>query len=347
MNYAVLDGVRAEYPAEYVTHDFARVCEDPDIDAVLIGTKPSFRLPIMSAAVAHGKHIFVEKPMSMDLMETIDMYRLICGSRSRFMVGHNRPYSPIMRDAKDLFQRARLGCDARANRSLIIYRIVGEAQLWPEHHRSSVLRGESTIIHELTHIFDLLNWLLDAEPTSVFAAGGGNMDNTITLEYPDGTTAVIISGDNGSAGYPKEWLEINTNHTVISARSFVELVFSGERLGHGRRLYPYTVDGKSVSTSFHDYENLIWEARVSITDREREHGYYYHKMPLENKGHAEELDAFYDLVVKGIPIAADVRRSALATLIALQAIDSLHARQPLRLTFPELSRISDVEIIQV
>jgi predicted dehydrogenase len=337
LNKTNLDRASSAYRPLYSTADFKQVCADPEVDALLVGTKPSCRLPILAEAVHRGKHVFLEKPMSMEHGETLEIYRLLKSSAIQFMVGHNRPYSPIMRDTRELFRAARDTSAVNGNNTLILYRIVGEAQMWPEHHRSSIYRGESTIIHELTHIFDLLNWLIGDEPTFVFTGGAGNMDNVLTLAYPGNVTAVIISGDNGSSGFPKECLEINTNHCVISARSFIELAYTGEKIGHGRRHYGYKLDGKEQTSSLSEYEDLLWRIRSSITVAEKDVGYYYNRMPAENKGHYEELDAFYNLVMNGEPIASDLRKSALATLIALKAIESLQTRAPINLAFPELA----------
>ena len=331
-NEGLLAPLKAEYAPVYATTDYQRVVEDPEIDAVLIGTKPSFRLPIMQAAIQNGKHLFVEKPMSMEREETLAMYRLVKDAPVKFMVGHNRPYSPIMRDARELFFRARDTDRTEHNNTLITYRIIGEAWLWPEHHRASVYRGESTIIHELTHIFDLLNWLIGSEPTSLFTSGCGSMDNIVSLTYPGQVRAVIVSGDNGSQAYPKECLEIDTNHCVVSARSFVELAWAGKKIGHGRKLYPYHYKGNEECSNILEYEDLLWKFRDSVTEEERAYGYYYKKAPAEHKGHYEELDAFYEHIAENAPIAADARAGALATLIALEAIRSLEEQKPRDLT---------------
>ena len=331
LNEKTLALLAGEYSPSYVTTDFSRVLCDPEVDAVVIGTKPSFRLPIMKGAVENSKHIFVEKPMSMEYEETLAMYHLVKDSRVKFMVGHNRPYSPIMQDVKNLFKQARVNSPAEHNNTLITYRIIGEAYLWPEHHRSSIYRGESTIIHELTHVFDLLNWLTGNTPRSVFASGGGSMDNIITLVYPENIHAVIVSGDNGSAGFPKEYLEIATNHNVISARSFVELAWAGKQIGHGKKLYPFIINDKGKSLPIGEYEDLLWKLRDSVTEEERAVGYYYKKFPVENKGHYEEFNAFYRHIIDNEPLAADARQNALNTLIALAAIRSLGSSLPVDL----------------
>lgn len=86
-----------------------------------------------------------------------------------------------------------------------------------------MVRKESTVIREVTHIFDLLNWLTDSEPERVHTVGEGNTDNVLTLSYPNRVTAVIVAGDNGTLGFPKERLEIDTNYGTIVGDNYVVL----------------------------------------------------------------------------------------------------------------------------
>ena len=54
-----------------------------------------------------------------------EMVALMNHAPIKFMVGFNRPYSPLMQDLKPIFQRC------RKQAVTIIYRIIGESQLWP------------------------------------------------------------------------------------------------------------------------------------------------------------------------------------------------------------------------
>lgn len=332
LSESILNELNDQYHPEYVTTDMDRLMNDDSIEMVVCGTKPDFRLPIMESAVASGKHLFVEKPMCFDNAEIKPMVALMKDAPVKFMVGFNRPYSPIMRMTKDLYKKHRSG------NTTIIYRIIGEAQLWPKHHHDAVVRdGESTIIHEITHIFDLLRWLTDSTPVSVYTAGEGNMDNIITLRYPDKVTAVIIAGDNGSAGFPKERLEINTNHGVIVADMFVELSATGYGNGYFNKLFPCRVDGEpKLLTGVELAEQLrLW--RRSVTQQEMDVGYYYDRMPKIHKGHAEELEAFRKIIENDLSSETDVFAGATANLLASEALESWRIGAPRRIDFSDLA----------
>jgi len=336
LNEDILNEIREPYNLKYTTTDFNKICSDPEIEAIIIGTNPYFRLPIMKAAVKNNKHLFVEKPMSLDPDDTKEMYQLIKNTDIKFQVGYNRPYSQIMQETKSLYHKARDINNKGHNNTLITYRIIGEAQIWPEHHRKSVYEGSSTLIHETTHIFDLLNWLTDMEPTHLYSAGGNIMDNIVTLHYSNNTTAVIIAGDNGTVGYPKESLEINTNHSVIAARNFVELYYAGSDIGQGRKYFEYTVGGKPrKQKSYQEFEDQLWKYRTTFTPEDLvfEHGVKNDSTIGLNKGHYEELQAFYECIVQNKPTACDERKGALATLIALEAIKSTTTKKAVDLDF--------------
>lgn len=323
-----------KYQPRYVTTDMEKIFRDPEVELVVCGTKPDFRLPIMKLAVQHGKHLFVEKPLCFLEEEVEEMVALMNAAPTLFMVGFNRPYSEPMQDAKKYFQQFRKG------NTTIIYRIIGESSLWPKHHYDAVVHeGESTIIHETTHIFDLLNWLTDAEPTKVYTAGGGNLDNIITLTYPDDVTAVVISGDNSCVGYPKENLEINTNHGIIKVEYFIELLVMGFNGFYEKKNYPYYIGSRTVTGTAEEAARQNWEWRKSVTQEEMEMGYYYERQLTPDKGHYNELEAFRKMIRKGEKSETDVVRGALANLIAWRAIESWEKGMPVDIDYSYLKTL--------
>ena len=335
LNEQRLKELAAQYKPGYTTTDMQRVFNDPAIEMIICGTKPAFRLPIMRAAVEHRKHLFVEKPMCYTENDLRVMVPLMRKAPIKFMVGFNRPYSPIMQELKPIYRQHKKG-----GNTTIIYRIIGEAQLWPAHHFNAVVhQKESTIIHEATHIFDLLNWVTDLKPTRVYTAGGGNMDNVITLTYPDDVTAVIISGDNSTSSFPKERIEINTNHGTIVGESFVELQTAGIEGAAQRQTFPYSQQGKTYDNGVAGYFDRLWAWRRTITAEERAYGYYYERSPKTDKGHCSELDFFRKIIQADQPSQTDVISGAAAELIAWAAIESWKTGQPKDLDFAYLERL--------
>ena len=323
LNHTVLEELEEICRPDYLTDDFQKIFADTQIDLVVCATKPDCRLPIMEAAVKTGKPLFVEKPLCLTKEDTFRMLELLKGKSLPFMVGFNRPFSPMMHDAERYFSHY---CGKHGN-STIIYRIVGEARLWPEKHYQSVMdKHESTLIHEGTHIFHLLNHLTGSFPESVYTAGGGNVDNIVTLEYPGNITAVIIAGDNSNAGFPKEYLEINSSYTTIAGYNFAELdVFTADGL-HFNHKYPYSI-GKEILTTDHlEMERKLWNFRKHISSEARRIGYYYDTQVMVDKGHYTELEAFRRAVVNGSPSPVDIYSAAAANLTAWAALESWESK---------------------
>ena len=322
------------YRARFVTDDAEKVFADPAIAMVVCGTKPDARLPLMRLAVKYGKPLFVEKPLCYREDEVDEMVSLMRRSAGPFMVGFNRPYSPMMQAIKPAFQRRREG------NTLILYRIIGEGALWPESHKQAILvRKESTIVHEVTHIFDLLNWMTDRAPSRVYTAGGGNVDNIITLSYPDAITAVIVAGDNATAGFPKERIEIDTNGGTIVGDEFVEMRVVGfDETAWGRQ-FEFSQGGETCRGGIAEAAARAAAWRQSVTPEERQYGYYYDRMVRVNKGHYEELEHFRQSIEAGRPPDTDVIKGAMANLMAWRAVESWQRGAPVDLNFAYLNKL--------
>jgi len=323
-----LEKLKGMYNPKFVTTDMERIFSEPDIEMVVCATKPDVRLPIMELAVKYKKPLFVEKPVAYTYKDTLKAISLMKNSGVPFIVGFNRPYSPMMQAIRPIYEHHKKG------NTLINYRIVGEGHIWPQEHQHAVyVKKESTVIHETTHIFDLLNWLTRSAPVKIYMTGGGNVDNMITLTYPDNTYAAITAGDCGTVGYPKERIDINTNYGTIIGDMFAEMwaVRCGD--DSGEKLFPYTWHGKKGKVNGRKYAEMLWKWRDGVTEKQRKTGHYFGQFPSVSKGHYEQQDYFRRQILSGGPIETDVTRGALANLIAWKAIESWQNGKALDLDF--------------
>lgn len=325
-----LEMLDEKYSPKFVTTDMEKIFQDPDIGMVICATKPDFRIPIMQLAVKYQKPLFVEKPMAYSRDDLVAMIEIMKGSGVPFIVGFNRPYSSIMQQMKPVFQRH------KKNNTTITYRIVGESAVWPPEHRHNVLvKKESTVIHETTHIFDLLNWFTDLRPQRVYMAGGGNVDNVITLEYPDDITAVIIAGDNGSVGYPKERVEVSTNCGTIVGDFFVEMTVAGMGEDNGVTRFPYRHHGKEYNDGFDGVKKKYLEWRAGVTEEELAVGHFFGQTPEIDKGHDAQQEFFRKLIVDGNNCSELVERGALPNIISWAAMESWETKMPVNIDYSQ------------
>ncbi len=318
----ILDSLTGEYNSCYMTTDYRDIADDPEIDMAILGTGPKFRVEPIRVLAEAGKHIYVEKPMSMGYEDSAEIVDIIRRTGIKLQVGFNRSYSPIMREVKRIFHKM------KQDKALICYRIVGESRLWPKFHQEQVLAGESTMIHELTHVFDLLNWITDSRPVSIYAIGGRSDDNIVTLAYPDRTAATIISGGCGTAGYPKERMEIFSGFSALVMDNFVELQCTSIDGEQDKNFdLAFSPEGNN-RISVAKLRQLQSKWRAEVTREEIERAMYYRSFPSVDKGHYGALEHFRRCIAHDLPVETDEKSGALSTIMGLNALQSLNSGLP-------------------
>ena len=105
----VRDRVRASHPNARVTADAADLFADNDLDAVIIATPATTHATIARAALAAGKHVFVEKPMALTVEDAQSLVDEAARVDRILMVGHLLEYHPAFTCVKELIDRGDLG----------------------------------------------------------------------------------------------------------------------------------------------------------------------------------------------------------------------------------------------
>ncbi len=91
------------------TTDPEKIFSDPTIKGVVIATPVSTHFPLVMRAIAAGKHILVEKPISTTLTECDAMITAAREKNCVLMVGHTYLYNPVVAQIKSILDRGYLG----------------------------------------------------------------------------------------------------------------------------------------------------------------------------------------------------------------------------------------------
>ena len=86
-----------------------QIWQDPNIHAVVISTPAITHAELSIKAIQSGKHIYVEKPMAIDLDEAKRVVDAYNGSNQIYMVGHLLQYHLAFMKLKEIVQENRLG----------------------------------------------------------------------------------------------------------------------------------------------------------------------------------------------------------------------------------------------
>jgi predicted dehydrogenase len=195
------------FGAEYSCTDYQEVLSDPNIDMVLITSRHQYHAEQTLEALAAGKHVFLEKPMAINLDECRAIVRAAESSSALLTVGFNRRFSPFYVEQKRLLQR-------RTGPAVINCRMNSpglSGKFWAADPKYG-----GALIGEGCHFVDLLYWLLDSEPVSVAAhslplgqddpIGENNL--AATFRFADGSIANLTYCTVGSATSGGERLEV-------------------------------------------------------------------------------------------------------------------------------------------
>lgn len=97
------------YPGVRVTGDIAEVLEDANIPAVAIATPAETHSDVAYQALMHNKHVFVEKPLCLDVQVGMELLRLAAEKKLTLMVGHLLHYHPAVIKLKKMVKNGQLG----------------------------------------------------------------------------------------------------------------------------------------------------------------------------------------------------------------------------------------------
>ncbi|SEO90191.1 Gfo/Idh/MocA family protein [Paenibacillus sp. OV219] len=104
-----LEQARAQYGWEQAETDWRKLIARDDVDLVDINAPSDAHKEIAIAAAEAGKHIFCEKPLALNLADSIEMLNAAEKAGVKHMVGFNYRFAPAIQLAKKLVTEGRLG----------------------------------------------------------------------------------------------------------------------------------------------------------------------------------------------------------------------------------------------
>jgi predicted dehydrogenase len=182
--------------------DVRDLAGDPEVEAVDVVTEVARHAETAQIALAAGKHVLVEKPLSARLDETEAVLRLAEERGRILMVGYIERYDPRRATIRERIASGELGEVV----SLYGRRNCGHAflnkprfQRWP------------LIIEPGIHTVDMLTWLAGSPVDRVYAVGRShnawNITDTwwATLEFASGAVGVIEQVWHVPEEVPADW----------------------------------------------------------------------------------------------------------------------------------------------
>ncbi|MBK5279454.1 MAG: Gfo/Idh/MocA family oxidoreductase [Bacteroidia bacterium] len=195
--------------------EYRKLLDDKNVNAVIIATPLYLHYEMAIAALEAGKHIFLEKSMTYDIQQSLDLVKKVRNSKLVFQVGYQYRHYGLYHKVKEVITQKWLGkithfeCQYNRNSN---WRVPVDD---PKMERALNWRMYREYcggpLSELcAHQIDMVNYMLDSHPIKVSGMGGINYwkdgrdtyDNIRTIyEYPNGikssVTSVLSNAYNG------------------------------------------------------------------------------------------------------------------------------------------------------
>jgi len=196
--------VRNKFGFASAATSYEQVFSD-EVDAgVLIATRHNLHAPLVLAALAANRHVFVEKPLCLTRGELAQIESAAATSRGSVQVGFNRRFAAAATYLRKLLQET-------AGPKTASFRVMAgplEPTSWFANHAESGGR----VLGEACHFFDFFCFLFDSRPVRVSAqtvwpaVGRLPFPDSITaqVEFADGSCGQLVYSAEGDSSWPKE-----------------------------------------------------------------------------------------------------------------------------------------------
>ncbi|HDS15884.1 MAG TPA: oxidoreductase [Proteobacteria bacterium] len=225
-----LQSVKHSFPEVLVTSSYDQILSDSFISAIAIATPAEMHYPMVCKALAAGKDVFVEKPLSLTADYGEDLVRRASAAKAILMVGHLLWYHPAVLKIKEMIDAGLLG------RLQYIYS--------NRLNLGKIRREENILWSFAPHDISVILGLVGETPDRV-TAGGGNFlnprlaDVTLSqLSFPSGVQAHIFVS----------WLHPFKEQRLVVVGERCMVVFNDTDPDPDNKLllYPHTIEWRGV-----------------------------------------------------------------------------------------------------
>ncbi|MCW1305925.1 MAG: inositol 2-dehydrogenase [Candidatus Parvarchaeota archaeon] len=201
-----------------VREDWHSIVDDPDISAVVVTAPTKFHFEIIKTAAIKEKHIFTEKPLSLDLKSAKELLHFLENKNVKVEVGFNRRFDHNYRKVRDVIASGKIG----------EIHIIRTTTRDPELPDIEFVKNSGGIFFDFfVHDFDYVRFVTNSEVEEVYAGGNvlwdskvrdaGDYDTAfVTLKMKSGALGVIDASRKAVYGYDQRVEILGSKGNVLS-----------------------------------------------------------------------------------------------------------------------------------
>ena len=175
---AALEQAGQELGVATFFEDFREAVASPTVDAVVIVTPTYLHCPIACAAAAHGKHVFLEKPMAVTVAECEAIQTAVAQAGVKLQIGFMRRFDEGFLNAKEIVASGELG-------RIMKIKSTGRGPGLPPPWIYDLRKSNGIIAEVNSHDLDSLRWFTGSSVVRVYAEAGNFKCPDAQAGYPD------------------------------------------------------------------------------------------------------------------------------------------------------------------
>ena len=276
--------------------DHRILLDDPEIDAILIGSPSAEHAPQMIECAEAGKHIFCEKPIALDPEIIRNTLAEVDKSGVKLQVGFNRRFDPNFSAVQHQVASGALG-DPH------IIRITSRDPAPPP---AEYVAGSGGMFLDMTiHDFDMARFLSSSEVTEVHAYGAVLVDPEIGKAGDIDTAVISLKFANGALGI------------IENSRKAV--------YGYDQRVEVFGAKGTAMADNNTPTSMIVLNESGTIRDKP-----LYFFLERYKTAFVTEMQAFVDAIREDKPTLVSGKDGLVPVLIAMAAKESLKTGKPVQ-----------------
>jgi myo-inositol 2-dehydrogenase/D-chiro-inositol 1-dehydrogenase len=274
--------------------DHRILLDDPEIDAILIGSPSPEHAAQMIECARAGKHIFCEKPIALDPDIIRNALAEVEKSDVKLQVGFNRRFDPNFAAVQEQIASGALG-------EPHIIRITSRDPAPPP---AEYVASSGGLFMDMTiHDFDMARFLCGSEVTEVHAYGAVLVDPEIGKAGDIDTAVISLKFANGALGI------------IENSRKAV--------YGYDQRVEVFGAKGTAMADNNTPTSMIVLNESGTIRDKP-----LYFFLERYKTAFVVEMQAFVDAIREDKPTLVSGKDGLVPVLIAMAAKESLKTGKP-------------------
>lgn len=290
------------------TDNNADILLDPEIDAIFICSSTDTHIELIKQAATAGKHIFCEKPISLNIEQTLQAIEVVKEAGIIFQAGFNRRFDLNFLRVRESVMAGKIG-------EPHIVKVTSRDPEPPSY--DYIMKSGGLFIDMSIHDFDMARYLSGYNVEEVFVNGAVLVDPEIGKIGDIDTAIIMLRFSNGSLG------------VIDNSRKAV--------YGYDQRVEVF--GSKGSITAENDFPNSVeWSTEDGVyKDKPK-----YFFLERYEESYKTEARAFIHAILNEEEATVNENDGFQAELIAYAALQSLQTGKPIKISDVLLSLTKEI-----